>query len=707
MGLQFIQLELILGKTPSRSFRPVKSAEIIWQVFGFKFILGFHLLMMVLGASGSPPCGCVVNPNEQKLHYLEEALPKAPPATTTAAVRNAYTPRVAKQQEVSCLMLVSMTLKIQKNLEDRPAFEILQELKTMFQQQAEQELFETMERLGYPMPLVLGVNMILTSLLKDYDQKGYTQENSCCPNYRQGQIQKPKSQERGKRKQRVNGKSKLAYDPKHKIPHLLKRSILPRTLSAITLTRLDTRRGTVLYIWQSWRRTKPVHLAHQGLRGYRKLNKGALDLYVGNGHSAAVEAIRSFKFILPSGMILVLDNFSKDNICYFNDFPRDGIFEIDMHNHISNERSIYTCSNKKTKHSLDSTFLWHCCLSHINKKHIEKLQHDGLLESIDDESFDVCVSCISGKMARKPFTHASERADDLLRIIHSDSEDAQPPENTILYQNEVEPNTVKPQTDVIPIRRSARISQAPERYGFYIDAEEHELGYHEMQSMKDNQVWNLVNLPPNCKTVGIKWLFKKKTDMDANIHIYKAHLVAKGFTQTYEVDYDETFSLVADIKAIRILKAIAAYYDYEIWMDTSKRGTIPMQPNVDLSNTQGPSTPAEVKWMKGIPYASVVGAVDWKSSKQSTTAMSSMEAEYIAAMKAIWIRKFISGLGVVPSIDRPIDMYCDNTGAITIAFKAGVQRDDNLVDPFTKPMPCTKHVEHARSIGLRPAGSFM
>ncbi|GKD33721.1 retrotransposon protein, putative, ty1-copia subclass [Tanacetum coccineum] len=111
---------------------------------------------------------------------------------------------------------------------------------------------------------------------------------------------------------------------------------------------------------------------------------------------------------------------SKDNIFYFNAFLRDGIFEIDMHNHISNERSIYTCSNKKSKHNLDSTFLWHCRLGHINTKRIEKLQHNGLLKSIDDESFNVCVSCISGKMARKPFTHASERADDLLGIIHSD-----------------------------------------------------------------------------------------------------------------------------------------------------------------------------------------------------------------------------------------------------------------------------------------------
>ena len=49
------------------------------------------------------------------------------------------------------------------------------------------------------------------------------------------------------------------------------------------------------------------------------------------------------------------------------------------------------------------------------------------------------------------------------------------------------------------------------------------------------------------------------------MHIYKARLIAKGFRQTYGIDYDETFSPVAMLKSIRILLAIAAYYDYEIW----------------------------------------------------------------------------------------------------------------------------------------------
>ncbi|GKF84925.1 retrotransposon protein, putative, ty1-copia subclass, partial [Tanacetum coccineum] len=53
--------------------------------------------------------------------------------------------------------------------------------------------------------------------------------------------------------------------------------------------------------------------------------------------------------------------------------------------------------------------------------------------------------------------------------------------------------------------------------------------------------------------------------MDGIINTYKARLVAKGFTQTYRVDYEETFLPVADIRAIRILVAITAFYDGEIW----------------------------------------------------------------------------------------------------------------------------------------------
>ncbi|GJU96241.1 retrotransposon protein, putative, ty1-copia subclass [Tanacetum coccineum] len=190
-----------------------------------------------------------------------------------------------------------------------------------------------------------------------------------------------------------------------------------------------------------------------GLRGSRKLKPGALSLYVGDGHRAAVEAIGTYHLELPSGLVIVLNNchyapsitrgvisvsrlfddgfinrfddnnvisVSKDNLVYFMAVPRDGIFEIDMSCSNTNDSSMYAITNKRAKINLDSSLLWHCRLGHISKKRIEKLQHDGLLNSIDIESLGKCVSCLSGKMARKPYSHQVERAKDLLGLIHTD-----------------------------------------------------------------------------------------------------------------------------------------------------------------------------------------------------------------------------------------------------------------------------------------------
>ncbi|GJY77593.1 retrotransposon protein, putative, ty1-copia subclass [Tanacetum coccineum] len=402
----------------------------------------------------------------------------------------------------------------------------------------------------------------------------------------------------------------------------------------------------------------------------------------------------------------------------------------------------------------------------------------------------------------------------------------------------------------------------------------------EIQSMMDNMVWVLVDLPPGCKTVGSKWIFKKKTDIDGIVHTYKACLVAKGYTQLYGVDYEETFSPVTDIRAIKILISIAAYYDYEIWqmdikttflngyldediymvqpegfvdpnhprkcfavkdlgeaafilgikiyrdrskrliglgqnaymdkilkryrMDNFKRGNIPMQEKLDLNKTQGASTPKEVKRMENVPYASAMGSImyvvrctrpDVAFTQNITSRFQQNPGElywiavknilkylrntkdmflvyggnpeaklrvdcycdagfetdrddtksqtgylnYIAAseaeMEAVWIRKFISGLGIVPTINEPIKMFCDNSTALHFANEPGVQRgakhyrrryhyvresialgeirflkvhiDDNLADPFTKALSKTKLTQHARSMELRLASSFM
>ena len=68
-----------------------------------------------------------------------------------------------------------------------------------------------------------------------------------------------------------------------------------------------------------------------------------------------------------------------------------------------------------------------------------------------------------------------------------------------------------------------------------------------------------INPPEGAKVIGCKWVHKIKHDMTL-----KSRLVAKGFKKTHGIFYDETFSPVVMLKSIRILFAIAAYYDYEI-----------------------------------------------------------------------------------------------------------------------------------------------
>nr|GEW80172.1 zinc finger, CCHC-type [Tanacetum cinerariifolium] len=195
--------------------------------------------------------------------------------------------------------------------------------------------------------------------------------------------------------------------------------------------------------------------------------------------------------------------------------------------------------------------------------------------------------------------------------------------------------------------KSTKTRHVPDRMCLNVNAKEHESG-----DLGEPAKFKSTLLDPESD----KWLNAmnqlalQKEDHGA-VHTYKAHLIAKGFTQTYRVDYEETFSSVADIRAIRILIAI--------------------------------------------------------------------------------VRKFNSALGVVPIIEKPIKMYCDNTGAIAIPneseitkgarhFRAKVHylhevieyddiklkkvhTNDNLTDPFTKALAFIKHSEHTKNIGMLPA----
>nr|GFC72538.1 putative retrotransposon Ty1-copia subclass protein [Tanacetum cinerariifolium] len=106
-------------------------------------------------------------------------------------------------------------------------------------------------------------------------------------------------------------------------------------------------------------------------------------------------------------------------------------------------------------------------------------------------------------------------------------EDTNPSVDTSLDHEEDDQEINEPQSDINPIRD---LGEPPNYKAALLDPESKkwlDAMNVEMQSMKDNDVWVLVKLLPNARMVGSKWLFKKKTDMDGAVYIFKARLVAK------------------------------------------------------------------------------------------------------------------------------------------------------------------------------------
>eukprot|EP00253_Pinus_taeda_P036294 PITA_36294 len=186
----------------------------------------------------------------------------------------------------------------------------------------------------------------------------------------------------------------------------------------------------------------------------------------------------------------------------------------------------------------------------------------------------------------------------------------------------------------------------------------------EMVSLHKNKAWDLVELLAGRKAIGSKWVFKKKKNAEGKVEKYKARFVEKGYSRVPGIDFGDIFSPVAK---------------------DSKPVKVPIFASVKLSIEQCPKTQEEEEDMSHVPYVCVKtmkgaldnsevvfrlagdldqrrsssgyvlnvfgGAVSWMSKKQSIVALSTIEAEYMAATyaskEAVWLQRLCSSMGLV------------------------------------------------------------
>uniref|UniRef100_A0A2N9GF20 Reverse transcriptase Ty1/copia-type domain-containing protein n=1 Tax=Fagus sylvatica TaxID=28930 RepID=A0A2N9GF20_FAGSY len=247
----------------------------------------------------------------------------------------------------------------------------------------------------------------------------------------------------------------------------------------------------------------------------------------------------------------------------------------------------------------------------------------------------------------------------------------------------------------------------------------------ELDALHKTHTWDMTTLPPGKSAVGCKWVYKIKTRADGSVERYKARLVARGFTQEYGIDYEETFAPVARLSTplefnvklnptdgeplsdatlyrqlvgsliyLTVTRPDLAYAVHLVsqFMSAPRsthyaavlrilryiKGTLfhglhfSAQSSLELrayADADWAGDPTDRRSTTGYCFLLGSSLISWRSKKQSVVARSSTEAEYRALADAtselLWLRWLLADMGAPQTTSTPI--HCDNRSAIHIA----------------------------------------
>ncbi|KAE8673710.1 hypothetical protein F3Y22_tig00111774pilonHSYRG00047 [Hibiscus syriacus] len=275
-------------------------------------------------------------------------------------------------------------------------------------------------------------------------------------------------------------------------------------------------------------------------------------------------------------------------------------------------------------HSVEScdytSKLWHMHLAHLSERGMAELHKRNLFHGVKSCKRDFCKYCVLGKQTKVCFKTAKHTTQGILDYVHSDNSyvfekfklwKGEKKDMTVVdfeqftveKTNISQPTSGGSATDDLQDYSLARdrVRQTnikpPSRLGFEdlvsfaltvssddpvtfhdaVTSQENEKWMasivEEMKSLNHNRTWELVPLPEGKKSIGCKWVYKKKPAVtEKEGEKFKARLVAKGFSQKKGVDYDEIFSPVVRHTSIRAILALVASWDFHLEQMDIKTG---------------------------------------------------------------------------------------------------------------------------------------